>query len=130
MDKFQFRREGIPTKMKIQGQPVERITINVKNKNASIKNANTFISKTMKQLFKQPQKEGYTKIFRVIYKLSNGKWYSTNPFDKNSNPTFFHPDLRDEEYNVNHSDELVEHININYVDIKTKEVNQITKYMK
>jgi len=114
--------------MKLRGQAVERIMVNVKNKNASIISANAFITKTMNQLFKEKQPQGFTKVFRVTYKLSGGQWFSTKPFEKSAKPEFYHPDLRDDFYNVNHNDELVEHININFVNVKNDEVNTITKY--
>lgn len=129
--KFQFQKEPVTTKAKFKGQAIQKFRISVKDRNATINSTNDFISSTMSQLFKSYKPTaGFTKVYRVMYKLSGGQWFSTPPISADSAPELFYPDLHDERYNMNHNHELVEFVNITMVNVPNNEVNTITKYFK
>jgi hypothetical protein len=124
--KFEFTKVPITTNMKSFDNPVQKFRISVKGQNATLNNANEFITNTMTELFSKykPTSET-TKVYRVLYKMSGGFWFSTKPLWANSSPELFHPDLRDEQYNMNHNDELVEHINITMATVPNNKVQTV-----
>ena len=126
MSKFNFKKLPTDTKARYQGAQIQAFRVAIPDRNASIQESSKFLDSTMANLFKQ-YKPGATsqKMFRTMYKLSDGRWYSSKFFfDKESD---FYPDLTDAQYNVDHTHDLVEHININMVEVQN---NKITKYMK
>jgi hypothetical protein len=128
IDKFQFKKQPIDTKARYKGQQIQAFRIAVEGRNASINSANEFITKTMKELFRQYKPTpNFTKVYRVLYKLSGGSWHSTAPLEAGSNPELFYPDMHDEQYNMNHNHELVEFINITMVNVPNGEVKKLTK---
>ena len=124
--KFEFTKEPITTKMKFMDKPVQKFRISVNGQNATLNNANEFVTNTMTELFSKykPTAET-TKVYRVLYKLSGGSWFSSKPLWANSSPELFHPDLRDEQYNMDHNSELVEFINITMATVPNNNVSSI-----
>jgi hypothetical protein len=120
--KPKFEMTQSPTKVKYQGVPVKKINIKPLNKNTPINDANAFIDTTMKNIFKQYKPtEDSRKMWRVIYKLSDGRWYSSKFF---SSPTdSFYPDFTNSaggSKGVNIDKETVEFMNINIITAKEK----------
>jgi hypothetical protein len=115
-NKFQFEAKPTNTKAKFQNEQIESFQVKIPNRNASVNEANNYLDKTMAQLFQTYTPKNNThKMFQTIFKLSDGRWYSSKYFEGLSQDHY--PDLRDPEYNVDHSADLVEHIIINMVTI-------------
>ena len=115
MNKFNFKKEPMNTKARYQGNPIQAFRVSVEGKNATLIQANKFLDQTMDQLFKQYKPtETKQKIYRTLFKLSDGRWYSSKPFSNAKQD--YYPDLTDEQYHVNHSHDLVEFVNITMVD--------------
>ena len=118
MDLTQFSTTDKPkkTKARIRGNIIEVYQVRVKHRNASVNEANAYIDATMKKLFQQnpliPNKS--EKIYQVLYKLSDGRYYQSQQIKDASSA--FYPDLKDEQYGIDHSHDLVEHINIMVVE--------------
>lgn len=111
--KFIFSNKPITTKLKYQGNPVQSFRIKPNEKGATIKEANKFIDSTMNSLFKQSKDSN--KMFKIVYKLSDGKWYS-GKFISKANEDYY-PDV-ESQYGRDTSKDTVEHINISVVSIK------------
>ncbi len=115
-NKFKFEKKPINTLARFKTEQIETFQVKIPNRNASVQEANKFLDETMSELFKTYAPKNNThKMFQVTYKLSDGRWYSCKYFEGMDQDHY--PDLRDPEYNVDHSADLVEHININMVTI-------------
>jgi len=111
-----------PTKVKYLGLPVKLVNIKPVRNNTTIDEANNFIDTTMANLFKQYKPtEELRKMWKVNYKLSDGRWYSSKFF---SSPTdSFYPDFTNSaggSKGVNIDKETVEFMNINIITAKEK----------
>ena len=107
LTKFSTTGEVKKTKVMWHHHAVERFQIMVRNRTATVNEANAYLDLTMKKLFEKYKGE---KQYQVTYKLSDGRWYSSKRItDEYSS---FYPDLHDEQYGIEHDSDLVEHINI------------------
>lgn len=112
LSKFSTSEKPKKTKARFRNNVIEAYQINVRGRDASVSEANSYIDATMRKLFAANGKT--EKLYKVLYKLSDGRYYETkNITDINSS---FYPDLKDEQYGIDHSNDLVEHINIMVVD--------------
>jgi hypothetical protein len=121
--KFVWDDKIVDTKAKFKGEKIQKFIVKVPKRNASINEANAFLDDTMKDLFAKHRANATNhKMFQITYKLSDGRWYSSKYFEGIDQP--FYPDLRDEEYKVDHSADMVEHINISMVTIHGAKITQ------
>ena len=118
LDLTKFSTTDTPkkTRIRMRGNIVEVYQVKVAHRDASVNEANAYIDATMKKLFAKnpliPNKS--EKIYQVTYKLSDGRYYSSQQI-KNADSSFY-PDLKDEQYGIDHSEDLVEHINIMVIE--------------
>ena len=116
LTKFSTTDQPKKTKIRIRGNIVEVYQVKVAHRDASVNEANAYIDATMKKLFQKnpliPNKS--EKIYQITYKLSDGRYYSSQQI-KDADSSFY-PDLKDEQYQIDHNDDLVEHINIMVIE--------------
>lgn len=103
------------TKAEYAGVPVYRMSIKPVDKNTTIDDAHGFIKATMNNLFSQykPTKDSQ-KMFKITYKLSDDKWYSSK-FFSSANEDYY-PDV-ESIYGRDISKETIEHMNINVITL-------------
>lgn len=129
-NKFKFEKKPINTLAKYKNEQIETFQIKIPKRNASVNEANEFLDATMSQLFAlyEPTANAH-KMFQTSMKMSDGRWYSSKYFEGLNQK--YYPEINDEEYNVDHSADLVEHININMVTVHgakiTTHFNPLTK---
>lgn len=118
MTNFHFTDVPVNSKLLFKGKPIKSFHVSVDNRHATINEANEFLKKTMKTLY---ERYGLSltqnKKYQTSYKLSDGRWYSSSFFYNNTDTSAIYPDLRDEEYSVDHSVDMVEFIKISMVDL-------------
>ena len=116
LTKFSTTDQPKKTKIRIRGNIVEVYQVKVAHRDASVNEANAYIDATMKKLFAKnpliPNKS--EKIYQITYKLSDGRYYSSQQI-KDADSSFY-PDLKDEQYGIDHNSDLVEHINIMVIE--------------
>ena len=116
VNKFTFEKKAINTLARFQKEQIQTFQIKIPKRNASVNEAKQFLDATMAQLFATySPKDNTHKMFQTTMKLSDGRWYSSKYFEGLNQDHY--PNLTDEQYNLDHSADLVEHININMVTI-------------
>lgn len=106
-----------------KGLEMMRIQLRPQKKNTSVRDANKFIEKTMKDLIQDDKENNRTYLYQVSYKLSNDRWYS-GKFLGSLDGNFF-PDFEQSvggSGNINVDGESIETINI-----LMKEINPLKK---
>ncbi len=120
LTKFSTTAEPKKTRARIRGNIIEVFQVKVRGRDASVNEANAYIAQTMKKLFARfptiPEKQ--EKYYQVTYKLSDGRFYSSQQI-KNTEMLFY-PDISDMEYGIDHSLDLVVHINIMVIETVKK----------
>ncbi len=103
------------TKAIYAGVPIYKISVKPKDKDTTIDDAHSFINSTMNKLFSQYKPtEDSQKMFRILYKLSDDKWYSSK-FISSADEDYY-PDV-ESIYGRDISKETIEHININIITL-------------
>ncbi len=120
MTVFNFKLEPKESKAIFDGKNVKTFNVFVQGRNASVNDANKQMDDVMSLIYKKyANNETATKYYQITYKLSDGRWYSSKKlFNDNSPKSAAYPDLKDEFYGIDHSDDLVEFIKIAMVTHK------------
>ncbi len=121
MTKFNFKKQPVDTKAIFRGNQILSFKVFVQGRNASVNESNSYMETTMKQIFATHKPtETSSKLYQISYKFSGGEWRSTQFFSNDAETKYLHPNMKDHQYGIDHSDDLVEFIKISMVETVQK----------